>query len=167
MRKRYTLTFIERGSKFLLGMKKRGFGAGKWNGFGGKLGPGEGIQEAARREVLEEIGIELGDLTQIGILEFIFENNPDTTLEVHVFVAKKYTGTPREGEEMRPQWFVRNKIPFNDMWPDDVLWFPLMFAGTPFFGRFYFSADEQKILSYELKELSDIQKDGLELLPAA
>lgn len=33
----------------LLGMKKRGFGAGKWNGFGGKVQPGETIEEAARR----------------------------------------------------------------------------------------------------------------------
>ena len=35
--------------RILLGMKKRGFGAGKWNGFGGKLEPGESVQEAAKR----------------------------------------------------------------------------------------------------------------------
>ena len=32
-----TLVFLRDGSKVLLGMKKRGFGAGKWNGFGGKV----------------------------------------------------------------------------------------------------------------------------------
>ncbi len=33
----------------LLGLKKRGFGAGKWNGFGGKVNPGEDIVDAALR----------------------------------------------------------------------------------------------------------------------
>ena len=35
--KHLTLVFLRDGSKVLLGMKKRGFGAGKWNGFGGKV----------------------------------------------------------------------------------------------------------------------------------
>lgn len=53
----YTLIMYITGTMFtnklltlvLLGMKKRGFGAGKWNGFGGKVQPGETIEEAARR----------------------------------------------------------------------------------------------------------------------
>lgn len=53
----YTLIMYITGTMFtnklltlvLLGMKKRGFGAGKWNGFGGKVQPGETIEEAARQ----------------------------------------------------------------------------------------------------------------------
>ncbi len=41
----------------LLGMKKRGFGAGKWNGFGGKVEKGESNTQAAIRELEEESGI--------------------------------------------------------------------------------------------------------------
>lgn len=37
--------------KVLLGLKKRGLGVDKWNGFGGKLEPGETIEEAAKREM--------------------------------------------------------------------------------------------------------------------
>lgn len=47
--KLYTLTFVVDAGKILLGMKKRGFGAGRWNGFGGKVDPGESIEEAAKR----------------------------------------------------------------------------------------------------------------------
>ena len=36
-------------SRVLLGLKKRGFAEGRWNGFGGKVDPGETIEEAARR----------------------------------------------------------------------------------------------------------------------
>ena len=43
MTKRFTLLLLERGNQVLLGNKKRGFGAGKANGFGGKVEPGETI----------------------------------------------------------------------------------------------------------------------------
>ena len=36
-RKILTLVFLREGTRVLLGMKKRGFGVGKWNGFGGKV----------------------------------------------------------------------------------------------------------------------------------
>ena len=39
--------------KILFGMKKRGFGVGKYNGFGGKVLSGETIEEAALRELQE------------------------------------------------------------------------------------------------------------------
>jgi 8-oxo-dGTP diphosphatase/2-hydroxy-dATP diphosphatase len=49
VRKVFTLALIFREdfSQVLLGMKKRGFGEGKWNGFGGKLDLGETIEQAA------------------------------------------------------------------------------------------------------------------------
>ena len=39
-------------SRVLLGMKKRGFGMGKYNGFGGKLEPGETMRHVRPHEVL-------------------------------------------------------------------------------------------------------------------
>jgi 8-oxo-dGTP diphosphatase/2-hydroxy-dATP diphosphatase len=44
-----TLAFLRRSSQILLGYKKRGFGQGLWNGFGGKVQNGETIVAAARR----------------------------------------------------------------------------------------------------------------------
>ena len=41
----------------MLGLKKRGFGEGKYNGFGGKLNKGESFEEAACREIEEECGL--------------------------------------------------------------------------------------------------------------
>lgn len=44
-----TLLFVLEPGRVLLGMKKRGFGAGRWNGFGGKIQVGETIEEGAIR----------------------------------------------------------------------------------------------------------------------
>jgi len=49
--KRFTLVFVVKGGEILLGMKKRGFGKGKWNGFGGKVEKNESIPAAAQRGV--------------------------------------------------------------------------------------------------------------------
>ena len=130
-------------------MKKRGFGAGRWNGFGGKLEAGETIEEAAKREIHEESGIEVGSLEKLGVLDFEFENNLEI-LEVHIFKCRDFTGSPQESEEMRPAWFNINEIPFKEMWPDDVYWFPLFLKNKKFTGKFLFD-DKDNMLKREIK----------------
>ena len=49
IRKAYTLVLVHHGERVLLGLKKRGFGQGRWNGFGGKVEKGETITNAAIR----------------------------------------------------------------------------------------------------------------------
>jgi len=53
-RKLFTLCIVLKRNEILLGMKKRGFGKGKWNGFGGKVLRGETIEKAAKRELREK-----------------------------------------------------------------------------------------------------------------
>ena len=52
-----TLCIPIKQGKILLGVKKRGFGIGKLNGFGGKPQENEHIDDAAIRELEEEIGL--------------------------------------------------------------------------------------------------------------
>ena len=70
MYKQKILTLVllinEASQEILLGMKKRGFGVGKWNGFGGKVDPKESIYEGALRELKEEAGIHCPDLRFMG-----------------------------------------------------------------------------------------------------
>ena len=58
-----TLVFVKEPGKILLGMKKRGFGQGRWNGFGGKVEKGETILEGAKRFVFSNIGCRFIHLT--------------------------------------------------------------------------------------------------------
>lgn len=156
MKKILTLCIIHQHPRVLLGMKKRGFGVGRWNGFGGKIEGQETIEEAARRELQEEAGIEVNDLDNVGVIDFEFQNNPEI-LEVHVFRSTSFSGNPIETEEMKPQWFTVDAIPFENMWPDDRYWFPLFLSGKKFKGKFVFHGHDI-ILTHELNELLEIEK---------
>jgi len=150
--KQMTLVIVQHDNKVLLGMKKRGFGAGRWNGFGGKVQPDESIEDAARHETSEEAGIHVADLEERGIITFTFEENDDV-LEVHIFRSTQFMGQPLETEEMKPQWFAVDAIPFDQMWKDDPLWFPLFLDNKLFRGAFHFNADHQ-IIKQELSTVS-------------
>ncbi len=148
-----TLCYVVKNGKILLIKKKRGLGAGKWNGPGGKVQKGEDIAEAAAREVYEEIGIVPDNPRKVGELEFYFGQENNVNWHVHVFVAGDFDGIEKETKEAEPKWFSMNKIPFREMWPDDEMWFPLMLQGKKFHGKFYFDKDYKKLLRHEIREL--------------
>ena len=139
-----TLAFIIKGNEILLAMKKRGFGAGLWNGYGGKLKDGESIYDAAKREVKEEIDIDVKSMKKVGVLNLYFEGDkPDWNQQVHVFLIQEYNGEPKESEEMLPKWFKINEIPYDKMWEDDKFWLPKVIEGHSVYGRFLFGADNK------------------------
>lgn len=138
MRKILTLCLVRQGDRVLLGMKKRGFGAGRWNGFGGKVEAGEAIEAAAKRETEEECGVIITEMEKVGIHEFEFADKRGEILEVHVFRVDAWQGEPEETEEMRPQWFTIDAVPYDEMWPDDIHWLPVFLAGKKFRTKFLF-----------------------------
>jgi hypothetical protein len=73
---------------------------------------------------------------------------------VHVFEGLRFHGTPRETEEMLPQWYPESDIPYSKMWADDKYWLPLFLAGKRFDGVFAFD-DESSIIEYQLDEVKD------------
>jgi 8-oxo-dGTP diphosphatase/2-hydroxy-dATP diphosphatase len=147
-------------NQILLGMKKRGFGVGRWNGFGGKVEEGETIDQGAYRELNEEIGIQALSMQKVGILDFSFENDPKI-LEVHVFKINEFLGNPEESEEMKPGWFSFENIPFEQMWSDDKYWFPYLLNNKLFKGAFLF--DRPSDAEYSAKILSEKIEEVLSL----
>ncbi len=139
----------------LLGYKKRGFGQGKFDGFGGKLKDGETLAQAARRELLEESGIsvELPDLAAFGSLTFIFPYKPEWNQVVHLFVAQKWVGVPSESEEMRPEWFDLSSLPLQRMWDDTQYWLPHLLLRHPIDATFIINEDNETVNKYSLQLL--------------
>ncbi len=151
-----TLCFLVHGeppAEVLLGFKKVRFGAGKYNGFGGKIEPGEMIAEAAVRELEEEVGIRVavGQLQPVGRLTFVFTGRSEWNHDVYVFLARTWNGVPVEGEEMAPRWFSVRDIPFDRMWQDDVLWLPMVLAGWRVRGYFTFAEDNETLVSWRVE----------------
>ncbi|MDD4903282.1 MAG: 8-oxo-dGTP diphosphatase [Candidatus Bipolaricaulis sp.] len=154
---RATICFLiaESPRRVLLGLKKRGFGEGKYNGFGGKLADGEDVRAAAVREVREECGLEVSpaDLVPAGRLTFFFPFRPEFDHDVHIFRVHAWRGEPRESEEMRPKWFPVGEIPYDRMWQDDGHWLPAVLEGEVVEGEFTFAADNETIARFSLRPL--------------
>lgn len=150
-----TLCLLAREKEILLAMKKRGFGKGRWNGFGGKLNPGEDLLSGAVRELREESGIEASetDLERIGEIDFFFDLKPEWDQKVVVYMIRKWKGVEAESEEMKPQWFSLEKIPYEDMWPADRVWMPKVLSGEKILGEIVFSDLEGNPKSINLKTL--------------
>ena len=131
-----TLMFIVRDGQVLLIEKKRGLGAGKINGPGGKIEPGETALEAVIRETQEELCITPLAPRKLGELWFAMTTCPH--ILCHVFRAEAFTGTPTETAEAVPLWTPLDAIPYHRMWADDRHWLPLLLAQQSFRGRFVF-----------------------------
>jgi len=149
----YTLVLITEDNRILLGMKKRGFGVGKWNGFGGKVEHNECIEAAAHRELMEECSLACDQLRKVGVL--LFQLNTNTELmEVHVFRADEYQGVPTESDEMRPRWFDIDNLPLDKMWDDDRIWLPLFLDNKSFSGHFLLN-DGGFVLKHQVNIIDD------------
>lgn len=127
--------------------KKRGLGAGKINGPGGRLEPGETPLRAAIRETEEEVGVTPLNLSERGELHFQFTDG--LALHCVVFLAEGCLGEASESEEAIPYWMSPSAIPYHDMWADDIHWLPGVLEGRRFQGFFRFDGD--KMLSHRIE----------------
>ncbi len=146
-RERANLCFIVKDGRVLLIRKKRGLGAGKINGPGGKVEPGETALESAIRETQEEIGVTPREIEERGVLHFQFIDG--YSLQCVVFVARDFDGEPIETVEAAPLWFDLDAIPFDEMWADDRHWLPRTLRGGSFDGWFVFDGDA--MLSHDVR----------------
>jgi len=157
-----TLVFLLKGepvSEVLLGYKKVGFGQGKYAGYGGKVERGEGVAEAALRELTEEARVQVPDpesLTFRAVLEFHFPYQPTWEQRVFVFITHNWDGKPVETNEMRPHWFAVEELPYPQMWSDARYWLPQILSGNRFEARFRFGVDNVSVADVEFFPLQPL-----------
>ncbi|MCX6792840.1 MAG: 8-oxo-dGTP diphosphatase [Candidatus Falkowbacteria bacterium] len=144
-----TMAYIRTDKQLLLALKKRGFGPGKFNGYGGKINDGETIEQAAIRETREEIMVEVDKLEKRALINFSWKTNKNKAIECHVFEIISYHGEIGETEEMKPEWFDINKLPYEKMWDDDPCWMPHFLAGKKFNASFVFN-DDDKVIEHKI-----------------
>jgi 8-oxo-dGTP diphosphatase len=150
-----TLLFVRRQDEVLLIRKKRGHGAGKINGPGGKVDPGETPVEAAVRETGEEIGIRVMDPELKGRFRFVDLVAPQWL--GYVYLAHRFEGTPVSTEEADPAWYPIGALPFDEMWDDDRFWLPGVLDGERLAGDFLF--DDGRLLAHRLVSLVECPEE--------
>lgn len=146
-----TLVFLIEGDNILLAMKKRGHGAGKWNGAGGKIKPNEAVTQAMVRECEEEFRVSPLEFKPAAHLEFVGQGGLDTIV-ADVFICTRWDGEPIETDEMAPHWFKIPEIPYDEMWAADRYWLPQVLEGKFVQGTFTFMKNDT-LVKYKLEEL--------------
>ena len=120
---------ILRDNKVLLGKRNEDpekadsalHGEGTWTCPGGKLNFGEKIVDAAKKEILEEIGISANDLKLISVTNEIV---PDAHFVTLGFLCKDFEGEPKvmEPDEITEwKWFPLDKLPKPMFFPSEKL----------------------------------------------
>lgn len=81
--------------------------AGGWEFPGGKREPNEERLDTLRRELLEEIGIEVLDAEPLVSYEHEFA---DRTIKLDLWFITSYTGTPRSLEGQNLKWVALENL---------------------------------------------------------
>ena len=150
MKKKYTLIFIYKDNKILLGLKKRGFALGKYTLVGGKVELGETIEEGAQREVFEESNLDVRDLKKVAVLDFAWPDKKNPDMEVHLFKTNNFSGQLADNDEISPSWFEIDKLPYKKMLDDNKYWFPLVLKDQKFQAQFLFDKHD-KVIEHSIK----------------
>ena len=154
-----TLLFLRRDDEILLAMKKRGFGSNRYNGVGGKIDPGETIEQALVRECQEEIEVTPLNYWKVAKHDFVQpEGGQPWRMIVHAYLCDKWEGEPTETEEMAPEWFKLGDIPYKNMWADDEFWVPQVLAGQKVHGAFTFDEADQ-LLSHAVTIVDEVDSE--------
>lgn len=127
--------------------KQNDMHAGKWNGLGGKLEPGETPEECALREIWEESGIKVKNLHWKGFLTFPqFANQEDWY--AFVFIADADQEMIIDSNEGELRWIPNDKILELDLWEGDRIFLPWL--DQPRFFSAKFNYQDKKLVDYQV-----------------
>jgi len=139
-----TLCYVrDRGRTLMLHRVKKpnDMHAGKWNGLGGKLEPGETPEECALREVEEESGLRMLDPALRGFIAFPqFSRGEDWF--TFVFTADHFTGELIDSNEGVLAWVADDRLHELNLWPGDRIFLPWLNDDRFFSAKFVYVAGE-------------------------
>lgn len=102
---------IEDGARVLLVRRALEPQRGAWDAPGGFLEAGEDPREGVRREVREELGVELGDLELLGVYADLYAGTGVPTLNVY-YRGRIRSGRPRAASDVSEwRWFSPQELP--------------------------------------------------------
>ena len=147
-----TLSFVTSGKEVLLlrsAPDKRLWG-GKYNGVGGHVERDEDIKAAARREILEETGLEVRDLRLCGVIHV--NAGEQAGVGVFVFRGEAVNRDFRPSREGELIWTETERALTLELVPDLPVLLPkvleLSAGSEPFFARYYYDDHDRLVISF-------------------
>jgi 8-oxo-dGTP diphosphatase len=93
---------VDAEGRYLLGQRPEGKPyAGYWEVPGGKIETGESVFTALKRELQEELGIDIESSEELVVLEHDY---PHAYVRLHVSIIRKWTGIPKGCEGQALSW---------------------------------------------------------------
>lgn len=89
-----------------------------------------------------------------GIINFTLRIE-DKNVQMHAFLVYEWEREPVETEEMKPQWFKIQDVPYNQMWKSDSEWLPMMLDGKKFLATYTYEREGGKVEEREIKEIEN------------
>lgn len=115
--------------------KKNDYHEGKWNGLGGKFEPGESPEECAIREIEEESGLKVKNVTMKGFITFpLFDGKDDWY--VFLFTSDEFEGEQIDSPEGKLEWIPNEKLTEINLWEGDKIFIPWLFEEKFFSAKF-------------------------------
>lgn len=141
----------EKGRILLLkGASNKKVWANLWNGPGGHVEQGEGILEAARRELLEETGLSASQLTLCA--QVVADTGSSPGIIFFVFKAKGLEGEIRASSEGELAWFTLNQALKLALVEDLYTLLPLVMRHRPnekaYWGNYWYDGQDQLIMRF-------------------
>jgi 8-oxo-dGTP diphosphatase len=105
---------------------------GKYNGLGGKMEREEEIATCMRREIREEAGIEVIEMTLRGTINWTGFGRHGEDWLGFIFRIDSFEGAPwSENAEGSLEWVERSRLEELPMWEGDRYFLPLVFDNDP------------------------------------
>lgn len=145
-----TLCYLRRDKQTLMihrNKKENDMHAGKWNGLGGKLEPGETPEACAIREIREESGLEASGPLMRGVLTFPeFAKGEDWY--AFVFEVNKFEGELIDSPEGDLRWVDDDRLLELNLWEGDRIFLRWLEQDVFFSGKFVY--EEGRLVEHEV-----------------
>jgi 8-oxo-dGTP diphosphatase len=148
-----TLCFITHGEEvlLLLGGPKKRLWAGRYNGLGGHVEPGEDIYSSASREVREEAGLNVRDMRLRGVVH-VDANEPAAGILFFVFTAVADEKRVVASEEGALEWWPAAALPIDSLVEDLPVLLPKILAmgptDPPLFVAYSYDNDDRLVIQF-------------------
>lgn len=138
--------YLVKGNEVLLGVRTRvsnDLGHHVIAGIGGGVEEGETPEEALKREILEEIEVNVTDWQKVGCVVNLSPHRPAWNMRVIIYLVTGFEAEPKKTVDIDPRWYPKNELPLPEMWSDNQITAPLVLAGKRITGSFLYGADGQ------------------------